>query len=377
MRVKFVSTYPPANCGIAAYSWHYVEALRKLCDVEVVPIERPKMSPFYFVGLALKARKGADIVHVQFDCGFFGTFGRGRLSLSGMYVPLFYLILKLPGGPRVVTTIHELHDAEKDYGGRLLHWPIRAYYTMVYRPMTALSDIVLAHTEDTIRALSQYGPTGKAAILPHASFVEPVFLPQENCKSKLGLAGKRVVTMFGYVSRSKGHDLAIEAIKEMPDDVVLYIAGDGRTVEDKNYLSMLKESVIREELGDRIKFYGYVPDADIPIVMCASDVVLMPYRHVVQSGAVNYALAYFKPVLASDMGGFAEISRNYECIITFEPGEIKDLEKKLRDLLTDISLADRLGLKAREYISSINMERIALRTYETYLKVTGKAGGDT
>ncbi len=51
MKVKFVTTYPPENCGIATYSRHYVEALRKLCDVEVVPVKRPKMNPFYFLGL--------------------------------------------------------------------------------------------------------------------------------------------------------------------------------------------------------------------------------------------------------------------------------------------------------------------------------------
>jgi len=38
MKVKFVTTYPPANCGIATYSSYFVEALKKQCEVDVIPI---------------------------------------------------------------------------------------------------------------------------------------------------------------------------------------------------------------------------------------------------------------------------------------------------------------------------------------------------
>lgn len=372
MKVKFVTTYPPANCGIAIYSQHYVEALRKLCDVDVLPIERPKMDPFYFIGLALKARKGADVVHVQFDCGFFGTIGRGRLSLSGMYVPLFYFMLKLPGGPAVATTVHELHDARKDYAGRLLYWPMRTYYTLVYRPMMRLSDAVIAHTTGTVQALAQYGRTHNAAIVPHASFIKPVVLAVDECKDKLGLRGKRVVTIFGYISPPKGHDLAIEAMKGMPDDVVLYIAGDGRAPEDKRYVEELKAKARSLGLDGRVRFHGYVKEEEMPVVMCASDVMLMPYRHVVQSGALYYALAYGKPVLASDTGGFAEMAGSYGCIETFEPDNAEDLTVKLASLMANDPLKRSIVKKGALYIGSISIDRVAAATLNIYEKIMGR-----
>lgn len=372
MRVKFVSTYPPANCGIATYSRNYVEALRKLCEVDVVPVDRPKMNPFYFIGLALKARKGADVVHVQFDCGFFGTFGRGRLSLSGMYVPLFYLILKAPGGPRVVTTVHELHDAKKDYAGGWLYWPMRVYYTLVYRPMVGLSDAVVAHTAGTVRDLSQYARTDKATIIPHACFIRPILRPMAECKEKLGLHGRRVVTMFGFVSRSKGHDLALDAMKDMPEDVVLYVAGDGRGPEDKLYVDELKAKARAPGLDGRVRFHGYVSEEDMPYVMCASDIVLMPYRHVVQSGALYYALAYGKPVLASNIGGFAEITTSYGCIETFEPGNTADLRTKLTEIMADEQLRRSMAEKAASYIGAIGIDSVAAATLKLYKDVAGR-----
>ncbi len=223
------------------------------------------------------------------------------------------------------------------------------------------------HTSETIKVLSRYGPVGKAAVMPHASFIEPVSLPQEECKVKLGLAGKQVVTMFGFVSRSKGHDLAIDAFKEMPEDVVLYIAGDGRTPEDKAYVDELKAKAAG--MGGKVRFHGYVKEEDTPVVMCASDIVLMPYRHVVQSGALNYALAYGKPVLASNMGGFAEVARGYNCIETFEPGSIQALTSGLTSMLADDGVTARLKDKASAYVDAVGIERIAGRTFEAYEKL--------
>lgn len=369
MKVKFVTTYPPANCGIAIYSGQYVEALKKVKDVDVVPIERPKFNPLYFIRLALDSRKNADIVHVQYDCGFFGTLALGPLSISGMYTCLFYFILKLPGGPATVTTVHELIDAKSKYVGGALYWPMRIYYAMVYRPMVKLSESVILHTSESAKTLSQYAKIDNAEIVPLACTINPTFLPVEECKASLGLAGKRVVTMFGFISRFKGHDLAIEAMKDMPEDIVLYIAGEGRSPEDNAYIDTLKEKVGQMGLHGRVIFAGYVSDDKASAVMCASDIVLLPYRHVVQSSALNYALTYLKPVLASDMGGFAEVAREYRCIETFKPEDIMDLKAKLLGILDDKPRRDALLSKIPAYIKAVSLESVIERTSGIYERI--------
>jgi len=369
MRVKFVTTYPPTICGIAIYSRQYVEALKKSRDVDVVSILRPKLDPLYFIRLALDARKNADIAHIQFDCGFFGTLTAGPLSISGMYTPLFYFLLKLPGGPGTVTTVHELIDAKRKYSGRALYWPMRIYYTLVYRPMVKLSDAVILHTSESAKTLSQYATINNTEIVPLACTINPTFLPEEECKVSLGLTGKRVVTMFGFISRFKGHDLAIEAMKDMPEDVFLYIVGEGRSPEDNAYIDALKENVKQAGLHSRVIFAGYVNDDKASAVMCASDIVLMPYRHVVQSSALNYALAYLKPVLASDMGGFAEVAREYGCIETFRPEDIGDLKAKLIGMLDDRSRTDAIVSRAPAYVKAVSLESVIERTDGIYERI--------
>jgi glycosyltransferase involved in cell wall biosynthesis len=369
MKVNFVSTYPPTNCGIAVYSKNYVEAINRLCDVNVIPVDRPKIDPLYFLKMTLKTRKNADIAHIQFDCGFFGTLELFRLSISGFYAPLFYFFVKALRGPRLVTTIHELPDVKKTYGGRFLYLPMLIYYTIIYRSVIAFSDLVLVHTNGTLETLKQYARIKNARIIPHACFIKPKFLKNDECKVRAGLPGKRIITMFGYVNQYKGHDMAIDAMKGLPDDIVLYIAGDGRTPEDKQYVDKLREKVSREGLDGRVFFHGYVKEDDAPGVMCSSDIILMPYRHVVQSGALYYSLAYMKPVLAADIGGFSEVAREYGCIETFKAGDMEDMNQKILRMLSEKEYVEKLLYKAKKYISDVSMENIALRTCDVYNEI--------
>ncbi len=363
IKVKFVSTYPPENCGIATYSSYYVEAIRKLAEVTVERLEPGRRNPLYFMRLGRRARKDADVIHVQYELSFYGN--------RGMYTPLFYLCARLFGGPALATTIHEFLDAKKTYRGKLRYYPMFLYYWLVYRFIALGSDAVLVHTEGMKERLSQYGRTDSVHILPHASFIRPVFLPQEECKTKLGLGGKRIITIFGFINSTKGHDLAIEAVSKMPEDVVLYIVGDGRLPEDLAYAEGLKEKARALGLDGRVVFHGYLKDEDVASVMCASDLLLLPYRHVTQSGAINYPLAYGKPVLASNIEGFEEVKKAYGCIDTFETRNAEDLRAHAMKILDDPSLAEALKSKCAAYTSAVDIETIAAKTFDIYKKIVG------
>ena len=61
----------------------------------------------------------------------------------------------------------------------------------------------------------------------------------QTAKRELGLEGRQVVTLFGFLSAKKGHRLAIDALKQLPDSVVLLFAGDRHPDDHTGYVSDL------------------------------------------------------------------------------------------------------------------------------------------
>ena len=52
---------------------------------------------------------------------------------------------------------------------------------------------------------------------------------------------------------------------------------------------------------------GYVPEQDVPGLFLGADVLILPYRHIDQSGVLFQAFRFGLPVIAADVGSF----RNY------------------------------------------------------------------
>lgn len=369
--VRYVSTLPPTLCGIAEYTSQYVKALRRMgVDVDTVPITPGKALPFHYLSLALKSR-GDRVLHAQFSFDFFGKVDLGGpLHLCGEYVPAYYWLVKSFNGPKMVTTMHELVDPEEYKKSRLYPF-IKRYYRWLYRSVDR-SDLVLFHTGRSRRVFeSLAGPSDRHMVVPHACFFPVVdSLDREACKRRLKLEGKRVLLCFGFVGRHKGIEDVVEALAALPGDVVLLIAGGARSFDDQVYLLELKDRARRLGVLDRVTFYGYVKDEDVPTVMGASDLAVFAYRTSVQSGAVYYPMSYGVPVIAGRVGGFEEMGEA-ACIATYEPGDRRDMERKVLALIsTPLLLAD-MRLRGQEYCWNVNVDKMCERLVTLY----GELGG--
>jgi glycosyltransferase involved in cell wall biosynthesis len=74
--------------------------------------------------------------------------------------------------------------------------------------------------------------------------------------------------------------------------------------------------------------------------------VVLPYRESDQSGALFVALAFGKPLLLSDVGGFPEIART-GAARTFPAGDAAALHRALRELLADAPARAGMARSAR------------------------------
>jgi glycosyltransferase involved in cell wall biosynthesis len=78
----------------------------------------------------------------------------------------------------------------------------------------------------------------------------------------------------------------------------------------------------------------FITDGELPGYFQAADIVVLPYREIDQSGVLFTALAFGKPLLLSDVGGFPEIAAT-GAARTFPAGDAAALGAALRELLGD------------------------------------------
>ena len=129
---------------------------------------------------------------------------------------------------------------------------------------------------------------------------------------------QRVLLFFGFVREYKGlkHLLrAMPAITEKLTDVKLLVVGD--FAGDKaDYEQMIQELSI----SDSIEIHdGYIPDKEVEKYFAASDVVVLPYESATQSGIVQIAYGFEKPVIVTNVGGLPEVVINDKTGYVVEP----------------------------------------------------------
>jgi glycosyltransferase involved in cell wall biosynthesis len=131
-------------------------------------------------------------------------------------------------------------------------------------------------------------------VLPNG--VDPeLFVPRDRSASRaaLGLPGPLLISV-GRLVRAKGHDLAIEALRELPG-WHLAIVGDG----DR---AVLQELARQNAVGDRVFLIGPVAQTDLARYYSAADALVLASESEGMPNVVLEALACGIPVIATPVG---------------------------------------------------------------------------
>ena len=125
-------------------------------------------------------------------------------------------------------------------------------------------------------------------------------------KQELGFEEDSLFLLFfGYVRKYKGLDLLIEAFPKILSAIPkakLLIVGEFYD-NPAEYFDLIKKLKIEEQVKVINQF---VPNEDVAKYYQAADVVILPYRSATQSGILNVAYGFYKPVIVTDVGGLAE-----------------------------------------------------------------------
>ena len=125
-------------------------------------------------------------------------------------------------------------------------------------------------------------------------------------KSQLGInKDDQVILFFGYIRKYKGLDILLKAfpkiLHKFPNTFLL-VVGEFYDNPD-NYFKLIADLNISE----RVKVINqFVPNEEVAKYYLSSDIVVLPYRSATQSGILNVAYGFNKPVIVTNVGGLAE-----------------------------------------------------------------------
>jgi len=149
-------------------------------------------------------------------------------------------------------------------------------------------------------------PTAKCKVIPHpvySNFGEGIL--KEEAKKKLNLQDDKLCLFFGFIRDYKGLDVLLEAMADVKNklDVKLIIAGEFYSNKEK-YLDLINKFDLKNNVH---LFTDFIPTSDVKYYFSASDVVILPYKDATQSGIVQIAMNFRKPIIAANVGGLGEV----------------------------------------------------------------------
>ncbi|MCM1415865.1 MAG: glycosyltransferase family 4 protein [bacterium] len=179
----------------------------------------------------------------------------------------------------------------------------------------------IVHAKEEAKELEQIKAHPDYVITPHPTYNAFRFegMSRGQAREKLGIgADERVMLFFGYVREYKGLRYllrAMPAICREVEKVNLWVVGEfGADRED--YFALIDELGIKDQVH---VVDGYTPDREVEKYFAAADLVTLPYTSATQSGIVQIAYGFTKPVIVTDVGGLPDVVEDGETGYIVEP----------------------------------------------------------
>ncbi len=254
-------------------------------------------------------------------------------SISFFHFHIFYinilvifniLLVKILFG-KVVVTIHDVHSFSNQVR---VSFAKKVFY--------ALTDLILTHNKFSKNEITKIisGPLN-IHIVPHGNYLPFINIEKDKSKSKKKLKlpeNKRIILFFGLIKEVKGLEVLLKSLREVVNkhkDIRLLIAGKSW----KNNFSRYQKIIDDEKLNDYcILHTKFIPQSLVKYYYAASDLVVLPYKRIYQSGVLMMTLSYNKPVLVSDLPPLTEVINDKFNGYVFKSEDSENLTLKLNEI---------------------------------------------
>ncbi len=228
------------------------------------------------------------------------------------------------------------------------------------RRLAERMDATIVHTRHGAELLGG-GP--RVHVIPHGAFEHltrqsgELPLPPE-----LAAVQGPVVLCFGVVRPYKGVDVLVDAFRSV-QGAELWVVG-----------RPLGVSTAALDAPPNVRFVPrYVSDAELPAYFRRADLLVLPHRAVDVSGVLFAGLAFGKPMVLSDVGGFREVVEEHGAGRLVAPGDPGALRDAIGELLADRPERERLAERARAAAAGpYSWDSVAQRTLAVYEEVLAR-----
>lgn len=318
MKITILSTAYPLRGGIAHFIGLLFKELNKNHEVKVITFKRQYPSILFPGKSQLEEGDSVDSIPTEVMLDSINPFNWIKVGLRvkkdspdvlifkywmPFFAPCFGTISRIANRnkkTRILVICDNVIPHERKPGDILL---TRYFFNAV--------DYFILLSEKVEKDLLSLLPKSKSKVLPHpiySNFGLPI--SKKEAKSFLKIKDERVILFFGFIRDYKGLDILLEAMAFLKDrlDVKLLIAGEFYSNREK-YLSLIDSLGIKENI---LMFSDFIPTSEVKYYFSAVDSVILPYRDATQSGIVQIAMNFRKPVIAANVGGLSEVIKDGE-----------------------------------------------------------------
>lgn len=358
MKLAFIGTYPPRECGIATFTMDLYQSVTRKNKIKKESIEgfivalndheqtydypeevkltiRQEHQRDYLEAVKFINLSGADFCILEHEFGIFG-------GQSGIYIlPLLHR-LEIP----LVVTLHTIFKTPSYIEKAVLQEICKMAHKIIVMSHKAIEFLISTYNVEK----------EKIVFIEHG--VPDIQFSQELSKKEFKFENKKVLLTFGLLSRNKGIETVIKALSKVVEKYpeILYMVL-GKThpnvirhsgEEYRNYLHRLVKSL---NLSNHVFFLNeFVNQETLFKYLCASDIYITPYLNEAQitSGSLSFAVGVGSAVISTPYWHATELLTNGRGRF-FNFNDSEELSAILMELLDNPEVLKTVREKAYHY----------------------------
>lgn len=221
-------------------------------------------------------------------------------------------------------------------------------------------DSVVACSDASLISLNKYSPKSNNISIPNGVDVERFHNAKPYRKQeRFGLNEDNfVLTMVAAIKAPKRHDLLIQALAQLPNNVKVVFCGTGAGE------LQLKELAKKLSVENRVCFLGNCSDVDRIVNTSDVNILLSGYEGLSLSSVE--AMASGKPFVASNVKGLSAIVEGAGVLVENTP---ESVATAIRELMEDRELYEKTGRDCWQRSQSYDIHEMADKYYNLYFSI--------